>query len=139
MLTYVINTSENKTFDSDKLFELSGYNKIRWMNCDLNKVKGCAEEIFEKQNVLGADDFRIAVIVDFYSFDRVRAAFGRNGYGSEEGVDISLYMPYIEAFLSDNLRDYLAKKDLFAADFEIYYVQNEKHEPYEFLDNAMEQ
>jgi len=33
MITYVINTSENKTFDSEKLFDLAGYNKIRWIQC----------------------------------------------------------------------------------------------------------
>ncbi len=139
MLTYVINTSENKTFDSDMLFDLAGYNKIKWMNRDLKDINICAEEIYEKQNVLGADEFRIAVLVDFYTFDRIRVPFGRNGYGEEEGVEISLYMPYIEAYLLDNLRNYLEKKDIYAADFEVYYVQNEKNEPYEFLDNAREQ
>jgi len=139
MLTYVINTSENKTFDSDKLFDLAGYNKIRWMNCALNEVKVCAAEIYEKQNVLGADRFRIAVLVDFYTFDKIRVPYGRSGFHDETGVDISLYMPYIEAYLTDNLIGYLEKKDLYSADFEIYYVQNDKHEPYEFLDNAIDQ
>ena len=32
MITYVINTSDNKIFDSNLLFELAGYNKIRWMH-----------------------------------------------------------------------------------------------------------
>ena len=139
MVAYVINTSENKTFDSEKLFDLAGYNKIRWMHCSLNEIKTCAESIYEKQNVLGADRFRIAVIVDFYSFDRIRVPYGRRGFGSEIGVDMSLYMPYIETYLLDNLIAYLENKDMLAADFEVYYVQNEKGELYELLDSAKEQ
>ncbi len=140
MLTYVINTSENKTFDSTMLFELAGYNKIRWLNCALQDVRKCAEEIFEKQNVLVADNFRIAIIVDFFGFDRIRAPYGRKGtYGIDEGVDVSIYMPYIEAYLLDNLIFYLENNNLFATDFEVYYVQNEKTERYELFDNAKNQ
>ena len=139
MLTYVINTSENKTFDSDRLFDLAGYNKIRWHNCLLSDIKQCAQEIFEKQNILGADRFRIAVLIDFYGFDRVRVPYGRLGFGGESGVDISLYMPYIEAYLMDNLIAYLELRELYAEDFEIYYVQNSKLERYEFVQGAEEQ
>lgn len=139
MLTYVINTSENKTFDSDRLFDLAGYSKIRWMNCRLSDIGQCASEIFERQNTLGADSFRIAVLVDFFGFDRIRVPYGRNGYGAETGVDLSLYMPYIELFISDNLIAYLEKRELFASDFEVYYVQSGKYERYEFLDNEKEQ
>lgn len=139
MLTYVINTSENRTFDSDRLFDLAGYNKIRWMNCSLSQVRQCAEFISEKQNVLGAEQFRIAVIVDFFGFDRVRTPYGRQGYHPEIGVDISIYMPFIEVFLLDNLITYLENKELRSSDFEIYYIQNEKLERYEFIDNALEQ
>ncbi len=136
MLTYVINTSENKTFDSSMLFELAGYNKIRWMQCSLDEVKKCADEIAEKQNVLGADRFRIAVIVDFYNFDRIRIPYGRRGFAFDDGVDVSIYMPYIEVFLLDNLVAHLEKKDICAADFEVYYVHNEKSERYEIFENA---
>lgn len=139
MLTYVINTSENKSFDTEKLFNLAGYSKIRWMSCSLDNIKSCADSIYEKQNVLGADLFRIAVIVDFYSFDRIRMPYGRRGFGQDHGVDLSLYMPYIEVFLLDNLVGYLEKKDLCSSDFEIYYIQNEKCEQYELLDSAQEQ
>lgn len=139
MLTYVINTSENKTFDSDRLFDLAGYSKIRWLNCALSDVRLCAEEIFEKQNVLGADTFRIAVLVDFYGYDRIRVPYGRLGFGPEAGVDISLYMPYIEAYLMDNLIAYLENRELYTSDFEVYYVQNTRIERYEVLDNLMEQ
>ena len=139
MLTYVINTSENKSFNSEKLFELAGYKKIRWISCPLNEIKSCAESIYEKQNILCADQFRIAVIVDFYAFDRIRQPYGRRGFIEDNGVDMSLYMPYIEVFLMDNLVEYLERRDLFAADFEIYYVQNEKCEQYDLMDNAHQQ
>lgn len=139
MLTYVINTSENKTFDSSMLFELAGYNKIRWMQTPLDEIGKCAEDIYEKQNILGADRFRIAVIVDFYNFDRVRIPYGRRGFSSDNGVELCLYMPYIEVFLLDNLIAYLEKKGLFAADFEVYYVQDEKSEHYDLFESAKDQ
>lgn len=138
MVTYVINTSENKTFDSDKLFELAGYNKIRWINQGLDKMKECVKEIFEKQNVLGADDFRIAVIIDFYGYDRIRAPYGKNGYVTEEGVDASLYLPFIEAYITDKLIVPLNKAELFPSSFEMFYAQNGNYEKYTFLDNDME-
>ncbi|MBE6636999.1 MAG: hypothetical protein E7618_04265 [Ruminococcaceae bacterium] len=139
MLTYVINTSENRTLDSDRLFDLAGYNKIRWMNASLNEMDQCAQFIFEKQNVLGADEFRIAIIVDFYGFDRIRVPYRRLGYKAETGVDISLYLPFIETYLVDHLLTFLENRELSAVDFEIYYVQNTKLERYEFIDNALDQ
>ncbi len=139
MLTYVINTSENRTLDSDRLFDLAGYNKICWMNASLNDMESCAQFIYEKQNVLGADDFRIAVIVDFYGFDRIRVPYRRLGYKQEMGVDISLYLPYIETYLIDHLLAFLENRELVATDFEVYYVQNTKLERYEFIDNALDQ
>ncbi len=139
MLTYVINTSENKTFESSLLFELTGYNKMRWLHCSLDEINKCAEEISEKQNILGADRFRIAVIVDFYGFDKIRVPYARRGFEPDTGVDISLYVPYIEAYLLDNLIVHLEKKDLYTSDFDIYYVQNDKTENYELFDNAKSQ
>ena len=139
MLTYVINTSENRTLDSDRLFDLAGYNKIRWMNCALNDMEQCARHIFEKQNILGADDFRIAVIIDFYSFDRITLPYRRHGFQPETGVDISLYLPFLEAYLIDHLISFLENRELFATDFEVYYVQNIKLEQYDFIDNAKDQ
>lgn len=136
MLTYVINTSENKAFDSSTLFELTGYNKIRWMHCSLNEIQSCAASIFERQNVLGAEEFRVAVIVDFYNFDKIRMPYGRRGFVEDSGVDLSIYMPYIEVYLMDNLVAYLEKKDLYACDFEVYYVQNEKSERFDLFENA---
>ncbi len=137
MLTYVINTSENRTLDSDRLFDLAGYNKIRWMNCRLDEVDSCAQYIYEKQNVLGADRFRIAVLVDFFNFDRIRTPYGRKGYRPDEGVDISVYMPYIEIYLMDNLVNYLENRELHPFDFEVYYIQNSKLERYDFLNNSL--
>ena len=139
MLTYVINTSENRTFDSSRLFELAGYSRIRWLQCSLNEVKKCAEYIAERQNNLTADKFRIAVIVDFYGFDKIRIPYGRRGFGNDEGVDMGLYIPYIEVFLLDNLIAHLENKELYADDFEVYYVQNEKSERYELFKNATTQ
>lgn len=139
MLTYVINTSENKIFDSNLLFELAGYNKIRWMHCSLDKVKECAIEICDKQNVLGADAFRIAVIVDFYCFDRIRRPYGYSGYTEDLGVDLCLYYPYIETYLSDHLLSHLDRNNLHAATCEIYYIQNEKNDKYSNIANRKEQ
>lgn len=139
MITYVINTSESRTLNNNQLFELSGYNKIRWLNCPLSDVNRCAQHIYEKQNVLGADSFRIAVLVDFFGFDRIRVPFGRVNYLYDEGVDISLYLPYIEVYLMDNLIKYLENRELYTSDFEVYYVQNTKLDQYEFIDNAKEQ
>ncbi len=139
MLTYVINTSENRTFDSDLLFKLARYNKIKWFHCALDEIQKCAEEIYEKQNMLGADSFRIAVIVDFYTFDRIRIPYGRRGFGTDNGVDVSIYLPYIEMFLLDKVATYLENKNLFAYDFEVYYIQNEKSERYELFENAFGQ
>lgn len=139
MLTYVINTSENKTFDSDLLFELAGYNKIRWMHCSLSEVEECAKEIYSKQNTLDAEAFRIAVLVDFYCFDRVRKPYGGHGYHADPGVDLCIYYPFLEAYLSDHLFDYLERLDLHPFTCEVYYMQNEKGDRYEHLANRDEQ
>lgn len=139
MLTYVINTSENKTLDSGVLFDLAAYSKIRWLTVPLNAVRKCAEEISAKQGVLGAERFRVAVIVDFYNFDRIRVPYGRRGYVPDDGVDMSLYMPYIEAYLLDNLVVCLENRNLYAADFEIYYVQHDRCEHYDVFHNAADQ
>ena len=141
MLTYVINTSENKTFDSDLLFELSGYSKIRWMHCRLDEVEECAKEISVKQNILGAEKFRVAVLVDFYGFDRIRRPYGcgGKGYGEETGIDLCLYYPYIETYLVDHLFDYLETRNLHAATREVYYIQNENADRYSFINNREEQ
>lgn len=135
MLTYVINTSENKTFDSDLLFELVGYDKIRWMHSNLAKIESCAEEIFAKQNVIGAEDFRIVVLLDFYGFDLVRKP-----YQKEAGlVDPSIYRPFLEVYLHEHLFDYFEKRNLPAEQKVIYYIQYGKFEQYRDMANAEEQ
>ena len=67
MQTYVINTSENRVFNSNLLFELVGYNKITWMYSGLDKVHECAKTIIERQSAPMADECRVVVLVDFYS------------------------------------------------------------------------
>lgn len=135
MLTYVINTSENKTFDSDLLFELVGYNKIRWMHSSLSKIEECAAEIFAKQNVIGAEDFRIVVLLDFYGYDLVRKP-----YQKEAGlVEAGIYRPFLEVYLCEHLFDYFVKRNLPAEQKAIYYIQYGKHEQYRDMANAEEQ
>lgn len=135
MLTYVINTSENKTFDSDLLFELVGYDKIRWMHSSLAKIEECAEEIFAKQNVIGAEDFRIVVLLDFYGYDLVRKP-----YQKEAGlVEAGIYRPFLEVYLHEHLFDYFEKRNLPAEQKAIYYIQYGKYEQYRDLANAEEQ
>ena len=140
MLTYVINTSENKTFDSDQLFKLVGYNKICWLNYSLDEMEKCAEEICERQTVLGADDFRIAILIDFYGFDRVRNFYGTDGFAPiEKGVDLSLYFPYIEAYIVDHLFFQIRKKELVVKERHIFYIQNGKHEGFNVVSNEVKQ
>lgn len=140
MLTYVINTSENKTFDSDQLFRLVGYNKICWLNYALNEMEKCAEEICERQTVLGADDFRIAILVDFYGFNRVRNFYGTDGYSPiETGVDLSVYFPFIEAYIIDHLYSRIRKKELVVKERHIFYIQNGKHDSFNVLSNELKQ
>lgn len=139
MLTYVINTSENKTFDSDQLFKLVGYNKICWMNCALNELEKCADEICEKQTSLSADDFRIAILIDFYGFDRVMNAYGENGYVEEKGVDLSLYFPFLEAYVADHLFAPIRKKELIIQERHVFYIQNGKHDDFNIVSNELQQ
>lgn len=140
MLTYVINTSENKTFDSDQLFKLVGYNKICWMNYGINDLEKCADEICERQTILGADDFRVAVLIDFYGFDRVRAVYGSKGYSPiETGVDLSIYFPYIEAYIVDHLFDKIQRKELYVKEKDVYYIQDGKQDGYNVLSNEESQ
>ncbi len=141
MLTYVINTSENKTFESDKLFEFVGYNKIRWMNCKLNDIEAKAEEICDRQSAIDADEFRIAVLIDFYAFDKIRPEYGSEGFlpVEKDGVDISVYYPYIKAYLLDHLFYKIEKKSLRACEQEVFYIQNVKNNDFSHLDNRESQ
>ena len=142
MITYIINTSENKTFDTEKIFSLTGYMKIVWINSRLDEIEKCTDEIESRQNVLGAEDFRIAVIVDFYNFNHIRLPYAETGYSrniENEGVDLSLYFPFIECYIIDNLFEKINQRNLFISQRDIYYVQNENFERLENIDNAEEQ
>lgn len=140
MLTYVINTSENKTLDGDFLFRLAGYNKIRWMDYGLERLEECAEEICARQLVLGADNFRVALLIDFYGFDRVRSAYGLNGFlPDEKGVDLSLYFPLIEAYLIDHFFAKIRNKELFPQEKHVFYIQDDKNDGFNLLSNEEEQ
>ena len=57
MLTYVINTSENKVLKSEVLFDLVGYNKIVWMRSGLSAIDECAEEILRRQEPMTASAY----------------------------------------------------------------------------------
>ena len=139
MVTYVINTSENKTFDSDQLFRLVGYNKIQWLNCSLSAVEDCVDFIKNKQGAIEAEEFRIAVLIDFLGFDRIRAPYGRRGYGKDEGVECSLYLPYIEAYLKDRLLYVLEKQEYYASECDVFYIKSGNFEVIENIDNMEEQ
>ena len=140
MFTYVINTSENRTFENDLLFSLSGYNKTHWMESRLDCIYDkCFKEIVDRQRMLGADDFRIAVIVDFFAFDKVRVHYGKNGYGKENGVDMSLYLPFIEAYLVDSFLNKLREEEIIPDDFGIYYAHGGEHSVYSTINNEREQ
>lgn len=139
MVTYVINTSENKTFDSDQLFRLVGYNKIQWLNCSLDRVEDCVDFIKNKQGAIEAEEFRLAVLIDFYGFNRIRAPYGRHGYGKDEGVECSLYLPYIEAYLKDNLLYVLEKQEYYAAECDVFYIKSGDFEVIDNIDNLEEQ
>lgn len=130
MLTYVINTSENKTLDSNRLFELSGYNRIFWMSCKLNEVESCAEEIFQKISSVFSGDFRITVLVDFFDFTRVRSPYGVGGYHDATGVDLAVYLPFIEAYLSDHVFGYLEKKRINISECSIVFIHSGNYDEY---------
>ena len=70
MLTYVINTSENKVLKTDLLFELVGYNKISWMRSPLSAIEDCAGEIVKRQQPMTAGEYRVVVLVDFLAFEK---------------------------------------------------------------------
>ena len=139
MITYVINTSENKTFDSDQLFKLAGYKKIQWLNVHLDEVNKCIEYIKNKQGAIESEEFRIAVVVDFFGYDKIRIPYGREGYFDDPGVECSLYLPYIEAYLSDKLFYALEKQELFSASYEVFYIKGGRLEVIENMDNLKDQ
>ncbi len=125
MLTYVINTSENKTFDSNLLFELVGYSQIRWKHSGLDKIQECAEEICteEKSKILSTGDYRVVVLVDFFEFPHTDAA------QADAGSYVELYKGFLEYYLMEHLFQTLKKNNIPAKACEIYYIQYVPHEP----------
>ena len=121
MLTYVINTSENKTFDSNLLFELVGYRQIQWKHCSLSRISECAEEIFKEVDSLSvaeADQYRVVVLVDFYGFPACKKT------EDEAAADIvNIYKKCIRQYLTHNLHEYLSSRNIAPTDYVIYYIQ----------------
>lgn len=120
MITYVINTSENRTLNSNLLFELAGYKKIHWMYAPLKEITTCAETIIAEQNKLIEDTLRIAVIVDFYGYDRIRLPFEKDS----NKVHVDIYKPFLELYLTDALYNHVQKRGCRVAACEVYYIQN---------------
>lgn len=118
MLTYVINTSENKVLKSDLLFELVGYNKIVWMRNSLSDIASCAEEITKLQQPMTAGEYRVVVLVDFLAFEKTL-------YPEEDPVSeyLSLYKSLIEIYLHDHIYTPLRRAQLGFSGLEVFYIQ----------------
>ena len=118
MLTYVINTSENKVLKSDLLFELVGYNKISWMRSSLSSIEDCAEEIVKRQQPMTAGEYRVVVLVDFLAFEKTL-------YPEENPVSeyLSIYKSLIEIYLNDHLYTPLRRAQLGFDGLEVFYIQ----------------
>lgn len=118
MLTYVINTSENKVLKTDLLFDLVGYNKIEWMRCSLNKIGEKAEEIIEYQQPMTAGEYRVVVLVDFLAFEKT--LFPEENPVSEY---LAIYKSLIEIYLHDHLYTPLRRAQLGFDGLEVFYIQ----------------
>ncbi len=118
MLTYVINTSENKVLKTDLLFELVGYNKISWMRSPLSAIEDCAEEIVKRQQPMTAGEYRVVVLVDFLAFDKTL-------YPEENPVSeyLAIYKSLIEIYLHDHLYTPLRRAQLGFDGLEVFYIQ----------------
>ncbi len=118
MLTYVINTSENKVLKSDLLFELVGYNKISWMRSPLSLIEDCADEIIKRQQPMTAGEYRVVVLVDFLAFEKTL-------YPEENPVSeyLAIYKSLIEIYLNDHLYAPLRRAQLGFDGLEVFYIQ----------------
>lgn len=136
MLTYVINTSENKTFDNNLLFELVGYSQIRWKHCSLQGIDLCAEEICdeERSKILSTGEYRIIVLVDFFGFPKTDPSETET---ASEYVEI--YKAFIEHYLLMHLFNPLKQQNIPAKACEIYYIQYVPYEPLSINNMAMVQ
>ncbi|MCQ2385567.1 MAG: hypothetical protein MJ078_02685, partial [Clostridia bacterium] len=97
MLTYLINTSENKTFDSALLFRLAGYDHIRWRQCSLEDIGQLAENIKIEMGGRGLhlhSPFRVVVLVDLY-----RYPFSTRATADAAGDYVDIYKTYINHYL----------------------------------------
>ncbi len=118
MLTYVINTSENKVLKTDLLFELVGYNKIAWMRSPLANIEDCAEEIVKRQQPMTAGEYRVVVLVDFLAFEKT--LFPEENPVSEY---LAIYKSLIEIYLNDHLYTPLRRAQLGFDGMEVFYIQ----------------
>ncbi len=118
MLTYVINTSENKVLKSEVLFDLVGYNKIVWMRSGLSAVADCADEILRRQQPMTAGEYRVVVLVDFLAFEKTL-------YPEENPVSeyLTIYRKLIEIYLYDHLYTPLRRAQLGFDGLEVFYIQ----------------
>lgn len=118
MLTYVINTSENKVLKTDLLFELVGYNKISWMRSPLSAIGDCAEEIVKRQQPMTAGEYRVVVLVDFLAFEKTL-------YPEDYPVSeyLAIYKSLIEIYLHDHLYTPLRRAQLGFDGLEVFYIQ----------------
>lgn len=131
MLTYVINTSENKVLRTDLLFKLVGYNKISWLRSQLQSIRDCATEIEKLQQPMTAGDYRVAVLVDFMAFEKTL-------YPELDPVseNIAIYRKLIEIYLYEHLYLPLLRSQLGFCGMEVFYIQyTEKNR---LLENAAE-
>ena len=134
MQTYVINTSENRVFDSNLLFELVGYNKISWLDSGLDRIETCAKSIVEKQSAPMADDCRVVVLVDFYSFKKTLHP------DREAASDyVAIYKNFIEIYLLDHLFDPLRHARVGLDTCEVFYIQYVEQATHRYNDAEKEQ
>lgn len=118
MLTYVINTSENKVLKSEVLFDLVGYNKIVWMRSGLSAIADCADDILRRQQPMTAGEYRVVVLVDFLAFEKTL-------YPEENPVSeyLTIYRKLIEIYLYDHLYTPLRRAQLGFDGLEVFYIQ----------------
>lgn len=118
MLTYVINTSENKVLKTDLLFELVGYNKISWMRSPLSAIEDCAGEIVKRQQPMTAGEYRVVVLVDFLAFEKTL-------YPEDYPISeyLAIYKSLIEIYLHDHLYTPLRRAQLGFDGLEVFYIQ----------------
>lgn len=134
MITYVINTSENKTLERDRgnayhgngglLFDLAGYHHIRWIYSDLAHIGECADRIVEDQNKLTRDKIRIAIIIDFNTFDRVMIPYMSDDTKVQNGI----YKDFLELYLYSKFYDPVSRQGCRPASCEVYYIQRKQDE-----------